>query len=221
MKISKETFEIMKNFSSINNSLWANEKSVLKTISVAENIIGVYDTEEEFPEWQLYNSVPFISMINLFDLSKIDFDFGEKSVVIKMPGCRATIVYDSIDLIPKLTDLKAATVYKQFDNFDATFSLTPDKIVQIQKTANIMGLPDMNIKMKDGKGLIIITDDEDPDGNVMKMAITGKGDCEVTVMVKNLQVLTGDYDISIANDVLANFRHTKLPLFYIIAAKKD
>jgi hypothetical protein len=220
MKISKNTFDIMKNFSAINNSMWVKEDHILKTISVAENIIGVYDTEETFPEWQFYNSVPFISMVSLFSLDKVDFDFGEKAVIIKMPGLRTTIVYDSVDLIPILSNLKDATVYKKFSDFDATFSLTSDKIVQIQKAANILGLPDMTIKMKDGKGLIVITDDEDPDSNIMKMSITGEGDCEVTVMVKNMQVLAGNYDISISNDVLANFHHEKLPLFYIIAAKK-
>jgi hypothetical protein len=192
----------------------------LKTISIAENIIGVYDTEETFPVWQFYNSVPFISMVQLFGLENCEFEFGEKAVMIKMPGCRATIVYDSTELIPILGNLKEAAAYKKFDNFDATFDLTPGKISQIQKAANIMGLPDMNIKMKDGKGLILITDFEDPDSNVMKMAIAGKGDCEVTVMCKNLQVLSGNYNVSIANDVLAHFHHDKLPLFYIIAAKK-
>jgi len=221
MQISKETFEIMKNFSAINNSLWVSEETVLKTISVAENIIGIYDTEETFPQWQLYNSVPFISMVNLFDLSNVDFEFGDKAVVIKMPGTRATIVYDSVDLIPKLANLKDSSVYKQFDKYDAKFTLTSDKISMIQKAANILGLPDMNIKMKEGKGLVLITDEEDPDSNVMKMAITGEGDCEVTVMVKNLQVLSGDYTVSVSSDTLANFHHDKQPLFYIIAAKKS
>ena len=220
MKISKQTIEIMKNFSSINNSLWINEESILKTISVAENIIGVYDTEETFPEWQLYNSIPFMSMIGLFDLNEIDFDFGEKAVVIKIPGTRVTIVYDSIDLIPKLSGLKEAAVYKKFDDFSATFDLGTNKIGQIQKAANILGLPDMTVKMKDGKGLITITDEEDPDGNVMKMAIAGEGDCDVAVMVKNLQVMAGDYKVSVSSGTLCNFHHVKLPLFYIVAAKK-
>jgi hypothetical protein len=220
MEISKQTFEIMKNFASINSSMWVKEQHILKTISVAENIIGVYDTEETFPEWQLYNSLPFIAIVNLFERAKVDFDFGEKAVVLKVPGTRVTIVYDSIDLIPKLDNLKEAAVYKKFDDFNASFDLTPEKISQIQKAANIMGLPDMTVKMKEGKGLITITDDEDPDGSIMKMAVSGEGDCDITVMVKNLQVMSGNYKVSISSGVLCNFHHVKLPLFYIVAAKK-
>lgn len=220
MKISSETFDILKNFCTINNSIWVNESMILKTISIAENIIAIYDTEETFPEWQLYNSGPFMSMVALFGLDKIDFDFGDNAVVIKAPGTRATIVYDNLDIIPKMDKLKPAEAYKKFDKFDATFALTSDKIGQIQKTANILGLPDMKVIMRDGKGLITINDDENPDSNLLKMAIAGEGECDIQMMVKNLQIHNGDYNISVASNVMTKFHHTKMPLFYVVAAKK-
>jgi hypothetical protein len=222
MEISQATIDIMKNFTTINNSIWLNEPQCMKTISIAENIIGIYDTEETFPEWQLYNSVPFMSLVSLFGLSKIDFDFGERAVVLKSPGTRATVVYDDIDIIPKLGDLKASSSYKKYDDFSATFDLTTDKIGQIQKAANILGLPDMKVVMRDGKGLITINDDENPDSNLLKMAIVGEGDCEITMMVKNLQLHTGDYSISVSSGVMSKFQHSKMAsLFYVVAAKKS
>jgi hypothetical protein len=210
----------MKNFTTVNNSILVNEPSVLKTISVAENIIGIYDIEETFPNWQLYNSVTFMSMVSLFGLDAIDFDFQELCVVLKSPGARATIMYDSTELIPKLGDLKPSSSYKKYDKFNATFSLSSNKIGQIQKAANILGLPDMKIRMKDGKGLITINDDENPDSNLLKMAISGEGDCGITMMVKNLQIFAGDYNVSVSSDVLSKFHHDKMPLFYVVAAKK-
>lgn len=220
MKISKESFEIMKNFTAINNSLWVNESKVLKTLSIAENIIGIYDCEEEFPEFQLYNSVPFMSMVSLFELENVDFEFGEQGLIIQTKGSRATIVYDDPDIIPKLGNLKESTVYKQFSDFAATFDLDSNQINQIQKAANILGLPDMTIKLTEGKGLITIVDEEAPDTNTMKVGIKGEGDCELTMMVKNLQIVSGDYTVSVANGVMAKFHHKKYPLFYIVAAKK-
>jgi hypothetical protein len=206
MKIGKQTFEILKNFTAINNSIWVNEPTCLKTLSIAENIIGIYDTEETWPEFQLYNSVPFMSICSLYDLDKIDFDFGDNAVVIKTAGVRTTIVYDDPDLIPKLGDLKEASVYKQFSDFDATFDLSSDQINQIQKAANI---------------LITISDDEAPDTNNMKVAVKdGEGDCEVSMMVKNLQIVSGDYTVSVSSGKMAKFHHKKYPLFYIVAAKQ-
>ncbi len=220
MKISKTTFEIMKNFTAINNSLWVNEPQCLKTLSIAENIIGIYDTEETFTEWQLYNSMPFMSIVSLFDLKDIDFEFGEHAVVIKTAGSRVTIVYDDPDIIPKLGNLKEAAVYKKFTEFNATFDLSSDAIQKLQKAANILGLPDMSVKMKEGKGIINITDQENPDSNTMKLAIKGDGDCDVSMMVKNLQIVSGDYTVSVASEKLAKFHHVKHPLFYIVAAKQ-
>lgn len=221
MQISKGTFEIMKNFTAINNSLWVNEPKVLKTLSIAENIIGIYDCEEEFPEFQLYNSVPFMSMVSLFELDKVEFDFGENSVVIKSKGSRTTIVYDDPDIIPKLGNLKESGVYKKFSEFDASFDLSSEQINQIQKAANILGLPDMTVKLADGKGLITITDQESPDSNTFKLAIKGEGECQLSMMVKNLQIVSGDYTVSVANGKMAKFHHKKVPLFYIVAAKQD
>ena len=220
MKIGKKTFEIMKNFTAINNSLWVNEPTVLKTLSIAENIIGIYDTEETFPEFQLYNSVPFMSIINLFELDNVDFEFAENKVVLKTSGSRVTIVYDDPDIIPKLGNLKESSVYKSFSEFDATFDLTSKQIDQVQKSASILGMPDMTVKIAGGKGLITISDDENPDSNTMKTGIKGEGDCEVSMMVKNLQIVSGDYTVSVANAKMAKFHHKTLALFYIVAAKQ-
>lgn len=221
MQISKETMEIFKNFGAINNSMSVTEPSVLKTMSIAENIIGIADVAEEFPEFHLYNSVPFISIATMYDVKNIDFDFQEKLVIIKAKGTRTRIAYNAKDLIPILGNLKASEKYKAFDNFNANFDLTSDKVAMIQKAANILGLPDMTVKMKNGKGIINVTDDENPDSNDMKVAIQGEGDCDISMMVKNFIVVNGEYTVKIADHMLAQFHHKKLPLFYIIAAKKE
>jgi hypothetical protein len=220
MKITQETFDIMKNFTAVNSAIWVNEPSVLKTIAIAENIIGIYDTEETFPEWRIYNSMTFMSMVALFGLNNIDFDFGENAVIIKTPGFRTTLVYDDEDIIPKLGELKSSSVYKKYDKFQASFDLTSDSIGKISKAANILGLPDMKIVMRGGKGLITVNDDENPDSNLLKVAVTGEGDCDITMMVKNIQIYAGDYHVSVSSGVTTKFHHDAMPLFYMVAAKK-
>lgn len=221
MKISQQTFDIMKNFSSINNAMMFKEAKVLKTLGLAENIIGIYDTEEKFPKFQFYNSAPFMSIVNLFGLDTIDFDFTDAGLIIKSgKENEVRIGYDDEDMIPKIGKLKKASAYKQATDFDAEFDLTAEQINKIQKAANILGLPDMQVKIKNGKGFIAISDDEDPDSNSMKIKIDkGKGTGEVNMMVKNLIILPGDYQISVADDRMTKFKHNDLPLFYIVAAK--
>ena len=220
MKISNQTFDIMRNFAAINNAMMFTEPKVLKTLSLAENIIGIYDTEEKFPNFQFYNSAPFMSIVNLFGLDEIDFDFSDQGLLIKAGKNEVRIGYDDIDMIPKIPKLKKATAYKKAKDFDATFELDADQINQIQKAANILGLPDMQVKMSKGKGFIAISDDEDPDSNNMKIEIdNGKGTGEVNMMVKNLIILPGDYTISVMDGRMTKFKHKELPLFYIVAAK--
>ncbi len=220
MKISAQTFDIMRNFAAINNAMMFTEPKILKTLSLAENIIGIYDTEEKFPNFQFYNSAPFMSIVNLFGLDEIDFDFSDQGLIIKAGKNEVRIGYDDIDMIPKIPKLKKASAYKKAKEFDATFELNADQINQIQKAANILGLPDMQVKMSKGKGFIAISDDEDPDSNNMKIQIdNGKGTGEVNMMVKNLIILPGDYTISVMDGRMTKFKHKELPLFYIVAAK--
>ena len=221
MKISQQTIDIMKNFAAINNAMMFTEPKILKTLSLAENIIGIYDTEETFPKFQFYNSAPFMSIVNLFGLDTIDFDFTDAGLIIKSgKENEVRIGYDDEDMIPEIGKLKKASNYKKSADVDATFELSADQINNIQKAANILGLPDMSIKVKKGNGFIGITDDEDPDSNTMKIKFTkGKGDAEVNMMVKNLIILPGDYIISVMDDRMTKFKHKDLPLFYIVAAK--
>jgi hypothetical protein len=74
--------------------------------------------------------------------------------------------------------------------------------------------------MRDGKGLITVNDDENPDSNLLKVALTGEGDCDITMMVKNLQIYAGDYHVSVSSGITTKFHHGDMPLFYMVAAKK-
>lgn len=221
MKISKKTHEVLKNFVGINNSLSIVEPKTLKTVSMGENIIGIYDTEEKFPVVHMYNSGPFMSMINLFGLDKCEFEFKETFVSIKAGTNQVKIVYDDENLVKKLMKLKPSKEYKKFKNFDGSYELTSDEIMLIQKAASNMNLPDMSMSMTDGKGDIVISDNENPDTNSFRAKIKGTGDFQVNIMVQNLLIVSGDYTVSVSNDRMVKFHHKKLPLFYTIALKID
>ena len=48
MKLSERTFELLKNFSNINNMIYVKEGSTLKTISVTQNIFARANVPEDF-----------------------------------------------------------------------------------------------------------------------------------------------------------------------------
>jgi len=51
MKLSEKTLNILKNFSSINQSILVKQGNQLRTISVAKNILAEAEIKEDFPEW--------------------------------------------------------------------------------------------------------------------------------------------------------------------------
>ena len=50
MKLSKETIEILKNFSGINQSIVVYKGNKLKTVNSLKNILAHYTTGESFPK---------------------------------------------------------------------------------------------------------------------------------------------------------------------------
>jgi hypothetical protein len=73
------------------------------------------------------------------------------------------------------------------------------------------------VKMKEGKGIISLI----PEGATPKdtassfdMKIKGEGKIYVKLRVENLQIIPGNYEISVINKMSMKFQHDTLPLFY-------
>ena len=49
MKISKKTFDILKNFSGIRSSIYVDKGNVIRTVSTAKNIMAEAKVDESFP----------------------------------------------------------------------------------------------------------------------------------------------------------------------------
>jgi len=66
MKLSDKTIKLLKNFSSINQSILFKEGSKLRTISVMKNILAEATVDEEFPkDFGIYDLVQFLNGLDL------------------------------------------------------------------------------------------------------------------------------------------------------------
>ena len=82
MKFSKNTFEILKNFSNINSNILIKPGNKLCTITPAKNVMAEAEVEEEFEtEFGIWDLSKFLGTISLFD--DPDFEFSEKYVMIR------------------------------------------------------------------------------------------------------------------------------------------
>ena len=73
MRLSKSTLDILKNFSTINQSIRFKKGNLLTTLSIQKNILSRAHVEEEFPkDFAIYDLSEFLSAMLLFK----DPEFG-------------------------------------------------------------------------------------------------------------------------------------------------
>ena len=218
MKISTNSMLVLKNFSQINNSLFVNESNVLKTMSNSGSIIAVYDSEETFSDFAIYDMNELLSIISLFKLEDIDFDFTSEELIIKAGKNQIKYKYTEADLIPYSDNIKHSDKYKAFSKFNGNFSLSSQEIEKLQKASSIMKLKEMSVTINDDVCKISLNDNDNPLSNNFDLEVPGEGDIEINVNVDNFQLVSGNYDISVANNTLLKFQHTELPLIYFVSA---
>ena len=227
MKIGNETITVLKNFASIYSAINVDEKNYLKILSASENIIGVYETKEDFSDFAIYDLVQFLGIVSLFDLDKTEFEFikDEKKdqdyVKIKSNNNIVKYIFTDKDLIPNIDKILSAKKYKALDKFNAFIDISKENFSKLYKAAQILRVSNMNIKVKDGKGIITISDPSNPMSNDFKIKVKGEGEGEININVEYLLMLQGDYKISIQSDVLMKLSHKDITsLIYFISASK-
>ena len=75
MKLTNETINVLKNFSTINQNLVIKEGSSISTMSAMKNIIAKATVEEKFEkEFAIYDLNEFLSALSLFTNPNLDFN---------------------------------------------------------------------------------------------------------------------------------------------------
>ena len=83
MKLSESTLSLLKNFSTINQSILFKQGSKLRTISVMKNILAEATINEELPKILVYMIlVNFLNGLSLHNNPELDFQ-EDNYVVIK------------------------------------------------------------------------------------------------------------------------------------------
>lgn len=227
MKISSETINVLRNFATIFPAINIDEPKCIKVLSASENIISCFDTEETFTPFAIYDLPQFLGMVSLFDLEKTDFEFvkdeekDQDYVKVKSGKNMIKYIFTDKDLIPNVEKILPSKKYKDLDNFNAFIDITKDDFAKLNKAAQIMRVSNLNIKVKDGKGIITISDPSNPMSNHYRIGIKGDGEGEINVNVEYLMMLAGDYKLSIQSNVLLKLAHKSISsLIYFISASK-
>ena len=219
IKLSKETMDILKNYSSINSNIFINSGNTISTISPIKNILSEVEVSETFDVgFGIWDLPKFLGTISIFNDPELEFH--DKYVLIS--NGNSTIKYYYSD--PKL--LTVPTKKINMPKIDLSFSITETQIHQLKKAASILGVSDLTIENNEEDELIIkVHDKKDKESNsyIMNLQTNQEfvGNFSLNFMIENLKLIPDNYDVDISSNIVSRFRSTNRNLTYWIALEMD
>jgi hypothetical protein len=216
MRLSKETFSILKNFATINSNILIKPGNKLKTISPGKNIYAEAKVQEEFdtdvPIWDLNKFLGVVSMFNNPDL-----EFNDKYVDISNGRSSVRYYYSAVSL------LTVPNRDIQMPKVNVSFDLDESNLNEILKASSILQVSDLKIIGRDSELKIIVQEQENNTSNSFSVLIDDNysgSDCEASFNVSEVKFLPGSYKVELTNTIISKFTHQSQDLSYYISVKK-
>ena len=217
MKLSDKTILLLKNFSSINQSILFKQGRKLRTISVMKNILAEATIDEELPkDFGIYDLNQFLNGLSLHQSPELDFAKDEH-VVIKEGKMRSKYFFADPSVIVSPPE-KEITLPSE----DVSFSLTSQQLEKLKKAACIYQLPDISAIGEGGVVKLVARDKKNDTSNDFSIVV-GETDKQFVFNFKeeNLKIVPGSYDVVISSKLLSRFTAQNYELTYYIALEPD
>ena len=217
MYLSTETVAVLKNFSTINQSILIQAGNKLRTMSVAKNILAEATITEEFEkEVAIYDLNQFLNCLSLIPGGEVLL--GSSSICI-------TDKKNSIDYRYSDPSVIAAPPNKELKlpSGDVCLVLTEDNLEKVKKAAAVLQIPDVSlVGEEDGFIYLTVCDKKNSGSNSYRINV-GTTDAlfQFNLKVENLKLIAGDYDVVISEKNLAKFTNHSRPVEYFIALEPD
>lgn len=217
MRLSDKTLSLLKNFSSINQSILFKEGNKLRTISVMKNILAEAEIEEEFPkDFGIYDLTQFLNGLSLHQNPELNFD-NESFVRISEGKMRSKYFFADPSVIVTPPDKQIS-----LPSSEVSFELNTQQLDRLLKAAAIYQLPDLSVVGEAGVVKLVVWDKKNDTSNDFSIVV-GETDSEYTFnfKVENIKILPGAYEVSISQKLLSEFNSKDHNLKYYIALEPD
>ena len=216
MKISNDTKDVLKNFSTINSGIRVKTGNKLETISNMKNILAVATVAEDFPQdFSIYNLPEFLGATSLMD--DPDFQFNDSSLSVADNNSSLAYFYAAEGMVTapdKMITMPEAEI---------EFKVTSTLLTDLKKAAAVLGVNDLILKSDGTNVTLVVTDKKSPTSNTFSR-IVGKGDgttYDMNFKMENLKILDGNYDVQVSSKGISHFNNADVDLEYFIALEPD
>jgi len=218
MKLSDKTLSVLKNFSSINQSILFKQGSKLRTISVMKNILAEATITEEFTkDFGIYDLNQFLN-VNTSIFKSPDLDFSNDGYVVIREGKmrqRFFFADPNVIVVPPEKEISLPSE-------DVCFELSTEQLNTLIKAAAVNQLPDISAVGEAGVVKLVVRDKKNDTSNDFAVVV-GETENEFcfNFKVENIKVLPGTYEVVVSQKLLSRFTSKNHDLTYYIALEPD
>jgi hypothetical protein len=217
MKLTNNTVNILKNFSSINPSIYIRKGNKLRTIAMSGNIAATATISENFDtSFAIYDLNQFLNGIKLYDTPELDFS-KDNCIVIKQQNHKITYRLTDPSLICSAEDRDI-----KLPSMDICFLMDNSHFEKLLKASSVFSLPDFSVIGEDGEITLRVRQKENSSSNEVSITV-GKTNEEFCLNFKaeNLKIIPGNYEVIISKELIAQFTNTDFDLTYFIGLESD
>jgi hypothetical protein len=212
---SDNTLSVLKNFSSINQSILFRNGNILSTISPSKTIIAYSEVETEFTStFGIYDLPQFLSALSLFKHPSVDIHDRYLEIV---GDSKNNLRYSFCD--PSLI-LSTPENKIKFPSADVEFYLPEAVLQNVLKAAGILGFPNVSI-VGDGKNIVLKTLNAKADNTASSDVYSVEvGETDRTfnavLNVENFKFINGDYNVQVSSKGISRFTGPVVEYYVVV-----
>ena len=218
MKLSDKTINLLKNFSSINQSILIKEGDSIRTISVMKNILAEAKVPEEFPkDFGIYDLNQFLNAISSLHINP-ELDFSNNEYLLIREGKKRNRFFFADPNVIVSPPEKSISLPSE----DVCFELDTQVLGTLMKAAAIYQVPDLSVVGEAGVVKLVVHDKKNDTSNTHE-EVVGETDEEFcfNFKVENIKILPGTYEVVVSKKLLSRFESKNHELTYYIALEPD
>ena len=219
MELTDSTLQVLKNYATINPNIVVTEGSVIKTISVARNVLSTAQLNEEFPQgFGIYDLNEFLNVLSLVDTPRLKFE--KDYVVVGDSTGRSSVKYFFSD--PEMLTSPGKDI--NMPDAEVKFTLDTDTLSKVKRAAAALGHDEISISPTTGAIRLSVVDTKDSTSNAFSIDVEGdypEGiDFNFVLNVGNLKVINEDFEVEISSKLISHFTSKQSAIEYYIALEK-
>jgi len=217
MKLTENTISILKNFASINPSIYIRKGNIIRTIAMSGHIAASAKVSEKFEtEFAIYDLNQFLNGLKLYDNPQLEFS-DNNYVLVKQGSHTIKYFLTEPELIFSSEDRDIILPSK-----DVKFQIEELEFDKLIRSSAVLGLPDLSIIGEDGVIKLIVRQKENVTSNKVSIEVGETDeDFSLNFKIENLKIIPGSYEVIISRELLAQFTNKNIDLTYFIGLESD